>query len=54
MQKNDFDGNWYSLLEKIICKLKARTYFGREYKKLYHSYCLYSKMFSLLIRVVGV
>jgi len=39
MQKTDFDGNWHSLLEKIICKLNALsvyeplTYIGRECKK---------------------
>jgi len=38
MQKNDFGGNWHSLLEKIIYKLKAHsvyeplTYIGRECK----------------------
>lgn len=60
MQKNGFGGNWHSLLEKIIYKLKAYsvyeplTYIGRECKKLYHSYYQYSKMFLLLMHVVGV
>jgi len=47
MQKNDFGGNWHSLLEKIIYKLKALTYIDRECKKLYHSYYQYSSVFTL-------
>ena len=62
MQKNDFGGNWHSLLEKIIYKLKAHSVYepltyngrGRECKNFYHSYYQYSKMFSLLMCVVGV